>query len=390
MPDTSRYPTNAEINRAKEKAVGGKKDVCIKGKSCSAACIAANEFCLVEIPSSPSAAISQVRDSLEERKERQLPLFDVGSTISEKDAKAGVDKFRRSVQKDILTAIEDGSKEDYNKLRDSVIAYNKKLVEDGIAEKSGLVKVPVTWEKLQKVTSAYNRAYDSLEERATNAALMGDRARYEKEERKLMALVDRLGSKIGNPDSVSPGDIWRDNDGDTHSRSSFLEGLRGSSMLRSATMSHDGEGELRISKMFGEHRIGITLSEHGMSFSFQINGSYNKPEGLGLREGLKIAKETERLFSEVVSHMEEGSEISVHPYGGDGRGRKRRAAYEKFGFATVAGIADMFGRVESGRIVPSDYDSFRDYHRGGDYNFAESDVDRVKTMYVALWGEEPR
>ena len=42
--------TAAQIERAKRMAVGGKRKRCVKGKSCSATCIAANKVCMVDIP----------------------------------------------------------------------------------------------------------------------------------------------------------------------------------------------------------------------------------------------------------------------------------------------------------------------------------------------------
>lgn len=44
------YPKESRISRAKASAVGGKRKRCTKGKNCSAACIAANMVCLVDLP----------------------------------------------------------------------------------------------------------------------------------------------------------------------------------------------------------------------------------------------------------------------------------------------------------------------------------------------------
>jgi hypothetical protein len=44
------YPSERKIARAKAAAVGGKRKRCTKGKNCSAACIAANMVCLVDLP----------------------------------------------------------------------------------------------------------------------------------------------------------------------------------------------------------------------------------------------------------------------------------------------------------------------------------------------------
>jgi hypothetical protein len=44
------YPRESRIAAAKRNAVGGKRKRCTKGKNCSAACIAANMICLVDLP----------------------------------------------------------------------------------------------------------------------------------------------------------------------------------------------------------------------------------------------------------------------------------------------------------------------------------------------------
>jgi hypothetical protein len=53
--------TESKIERAKRRAVGGKRKRCIKGKSCSATCIASNKICLVDIPWVFQGEISKTR-----------------------------------------------------------------------------------------------------------------------------------------------------------------------------------------------------------------------------------------------------------------------------------------------------------------------------------------
>jgi hypothetical protein len=52
--------TASQIERAKRKAVGGKRKRCVKGKSCSATCIAANKVCMVDIPWAAAKGIPKV------------------------------------------------------------------------------------------------------------------------------------------------------------------------------------------------------------------------------------------------------------------------------------------------------------------------------------------
>ena len=65
--------TESEVRRAKENAVGGKADRCVKGKSCSAACIAPNKLCLVDIPSVVSNSLRRVSNLVSRLKERVAP-----------------------------------------------------------------------------------------------------------------------------------------------------------------------------------------------------------------------------------------------------------------------------------------------------------------------------
>jgi hypothetical protein len=57
--------TDAQIARAKQMAVGGKRKRCTKGKNCSAACIQANMICMVDLPWVVSAALSNVKQMVQ-------------------------------------------------------------------------------------------------------------------------------------------------------------------------------------------------------------------------------------------------------------------------------------------------------------------------------------
>lgn len=67
MPDFSTNVGDLDAHRidsAKRKAVGGKRKRCVKGKSCSATCIASNKVCLVDIPWVASNLISEVTSKI--------------------------------------------------------------------------------------------------------------------------------------------------------------------------------------------------------------------------------------------------------------------------------------------------------------------------------------
>lgn len=280
-PNTqTQYPTQSEVVKAKSMAVGGKKDKCVKGKSCSAACIAANKMCLVELPEVLYSSLRRV-----------------ASFIS----KPG---------KNIVEAIKKKSKE---------------------------------------IRSA----------------------QVEREESRIKKI---------DPDTVD---------------NKFIKQLM---KIKSVDVSVRGNAkgeiyDIKISKKVGKHRISVNLEDNGTTFSFTVNGTYEKPRGLTNREGLQIAKETEDIFSKVVKSMANGSAVEVYTYDKDGRGSKRRKAYERFGFApeskNAGGGSFMYGKVYNGEVTGSSYEEYRSFMREKNFNFSEMYSDRVLTMYVALWGEDP-
>ena len=84
--------TSQQIEAAKRKAVGGKRKRCVKGKSCSATCIASNRVCMVDIPWVAAEGIGPMRDKLAKkmstmRVPSELPvrLSDRPSLVKEKD-----------------------------------------------------------------------------------------------------------------------------------------------------------------------------------------------------------------------------------------------------------------------------------------------------------------
>lgn len=358
-------------------------------------------MCLVELPSSMHNEVNKIRDLLtkeeEARNVKQPSLFKVSDYLSKEGVEKAKDKFKADIEPRLHEAIQRGSvgKEDYNKIRQEVADFNKNMVKSGMSDKADLVKMPVEWERLQKIRRAYDKALERLETKAEDAAVLGDRERYDKAERKLIALQKKLGSRLGEEKPHKKGDLWDDMDGDARVNNEFLRGISNSPALRNARIIplHDrGDmDEIEIVRKVGKHKVSLHLESNGTSFSFQIDDSYKKPEGMTNRTGLEIARVTEEMFSAVVGNMEPGSVIQVYPYNGDGRGSKRRRAYERFGFGSEQGEESMYGEVTySGTgLRPSSYSAFSRYKREGEFNFAESKASRVRAMYVALWGEEP-
>ena len=63
----------SQIESAKRRAVGGRKKRCVKGKSCSATCIASNKICLVEIPWVSANNISKIATLVKSKSSSSKP-----------------------------------------------------------------------------------------------------------------------------------------------------------------------------------------------------------------------------------------------------------------------------------------------------------------------------
>lgn len=67
MFDFRRPYTDADVQRARINAKGGGRKRCIKGKSCSAACISGDKVCIVELPWVMSNALPRFRSFIQKR-----------------------------------------------------------------------------------------------------------------------------------------------------------------------------------------------------------------------------------------------------------------------------------------------------------------------------------
>lgn len=399
MP-SSYQPTSADVARAQSRAVGGARPNCSRGKSCSATCISRSDFCLVEFPASPAQALSKLKEevSRERRPEgnKQLEIMDTSGYVTKEGLKGKIDKFKEDNQTKVLDSVRRGSKDDYERLRKEAIDFNKEMVRKGEADKGGLAKVPVTWEKLQEIKAKYNDAYAKIRDRMEDAVLIGDRKRYDKEERKLTELYNKLGVRVGDKESRRPrkGFVWDDFGGDDYKGNKFFKGIRENPLFKNAKIVHDDSdapnATMTIYKKVGKHMLSMHLDDNGTNFSFKIDDSYDKPRNMSRRDSFAIAKLTEEMFRAVTNSMEVGSIVTVYPYDGDGRGKKRERAYQRFGFGSTP-WRSMYGRVTEFGFEPASETAYGRYMREKEFNFAElSKKERIKLMYVALWGEDPK
>jgi hypothetical protein len=109
-------PTASQIRRAKNKAVGGGRKRCVKGKSCSASCIDPNEFCLVDLPDTTTSGINKVRQKVQAK----------GKALKMVVSKGLEGVFNQGV----------------NRFRDLVLRMNQKIDPAGIVIPTRFRKVP--------------------------------------------------------------------------------------------------------------------------------------------------------------------------------------------------------------------------------------------------------
>lgn len=206
-------PTAGEIRRAKVLAVGGKRPKCKGGKACSAACIDPGESCLVEFPDPASVGLGKLSNKIE-----QLSLFDTNKYYT-KEYIDGVKSRREVTRLEISEGIKDamrpsfGSKRPdqknyYEKVRQSAIDFNKELADKGLTDKVKPLKVPVKWEVFKEVSDRYDALSERLIERMKKANASRNKAEYDRQEARLLALHDKMGKKMSKQ-APEKGWLWK-------------------------------------------------------------------------------------------------------------------------------------------------------------------------------------
>ena len=354
-------PTVSEVQRAQERAVGGKKDRCVKGKSCSAACIDPNETCLVEFPDPVSKSITKAA--------QEISPENLDFIVKYRD------DYKDRRYRDIRYAISVDSQYSYDKARNEIIEFNTKLKENGVET----IKVPISWERAKKIEETYIKATDNAIGKAETAAYKGDRKAFDKEIAKLDQMHKLVGARLGLPNEAKEID-WQDYQGKP-----FIGRLYQANLGKNVSIKEQGS-ELSISTRVLGNDVRIQLSNNGTTFTFLVNNSYSSDDDMPRKEKLAIALKVKDLFSKVIQNMNEGSVVEVIPYEGDGKGDARRKAYEKFGFKMSRDETFMYGKVKKGQIVPTTPKTYDAYMDKGDFNFRELKED-VKIIYQMLWGE---
>lgn len=337
-----------------------KRPNCRKGKSCSATCIEMRDRCLVDMPEPPSAATSRLRDKI-----KQLELFPIRKFFSDKIFYSKARLLKRGVERDIIESIQKGDKDGYNSHRQKVIDFNNKIVREGAQDK-GLLKVPATWDRVMKVKKSYEKARGKIEDRLIKAAREGDRDKYDREERRLLAIQKKLGLKVGDTELLARRYFWDKHDGDENEERRdfdlrtrpFIDKLEGKleKLERYGSYVEKSRGSIMISTDVKGYDVKMSLDDNGTTVSFTVDNSYSKPRGISKADSNEIASVVKEMFKAVTSSIGEGAVFQVTPYNGDGRGHGRRKAYERQGFQFNKNTGEMLARVDKdGKLVGLDW-----------------------------------
>lgn len=193
----------SEIRAAKAKAVGGKKDRCRRGKSCSATCISGWKACLVEMPDMVASSINKLRNRV------QTGVSKVGRIVPGKSRKQFLGK----------------KKEDYLRVRGKLAAKVKRSYlkgDEGLAmrgraklhrlenkagSKLNIPKIKdeeLSSKSIRERRERYYSVKGDLKKRLKDAASTGDLNRYNKLEKALLDLTGKAGKKFGDKEIWKP------------------------------------------------------------------------------------------------------------------------------------------------------------------------------------------
>lgn len=171
--------TNSEVNRAKEKAVGGRKVRCRKGKSCSATCISRWKTCLVEMSSELSPSLQKAKNLIGGRSHKVLPGL------------RGKGQFIRESQKTTSNVrLQSGNR--------------------GTSSKLKVPTVDASTSQAQGIRLKYDNFKKALVQELERLSREGKKGSYDKIEERLMRLQGKLGGKLGDKEIVAKGKIWSD------------------------------------------------------------------------------------------------------------------------------------------------------------------------------------
>lgn len=214
--------TAGKVRRAKQKTIGGKKDRCRKGKSCSATCISRWKDCLVEMSDAVSSSLTKTRKAIGKRAEKVVP--GLKGKYLERRRKEYL-KAREFLRTQIKAEGYLGPSRKLNRLNEKLERLDKT-----IGSRLGIPKAkPVSREEqssYDRRAKKYLNALSKVKQQVIQASKEGKKGTYDKLEKKLLDIQSKGGSKFpGLEPKYEKGKFWKDYSGNR-------EGRRGQSYIR--------------------------------------------------------------------------------------------------------------------------------------------------------------
>lgn len=300
--------TVGEVRRAKAKAVGGKKDRCKKGKSCSATCISGWKACLVEMSAGISSSVTQVREKVKGRVRKVVP------GVKGLYLRGQRNEYFKT--RDRLISQMEGSLLRGNVTRYSNLVGRLDKLEKEVGSKLGIEKSPpMSYDKrsrLETRRSRYMEVKNSLLRQAVEASSGGKRGTYEKLEDRLLRLQQKGGSKFGDSRIFSKGEIWTVH---TSMRLSQRKGAftkaqdRLLDLMRKAAKDGDRKEYVKLERglFLIQKRTGDKL---GSSVAFDKNEIWRRMRIEGAKDALKnklveaIATDNRATYDKLMGKLE--------------------------------------------------------------------------------------
>lgn len=215
--------TSGKIKTAKMKAVGGKKDRCRKGKSCSATCISGWKACLVEMPDMVSASVKKFAGKVQSKvaqvkknPERVIP----GKKQEDFKNKKAQQFFlvQAKLRSEMYNSASNGNKRRYEDAEKKLLELQRKAEKTlGKEIKKNPYYEPIKkgdiWEssrgsRLRKRKDKYQELKESYLRNMKIHAKAGSKKLYDDLEKKLLKIQDKAGAKLGDTNLVTKGSTW--------------------------------------------------------------------------------------------------------------------------------------------------------------------------------------
>jgi hypothetical protein len=189
--------SSSKIAVAKNKAVGGKKDRCKKGKSCSATCISSWKDCLVEMSATVSGAVGRFHSKVR----KAIPGAERNEYL--KTRKEVYERVRGRLDQRVKEAAINGDNDRYSKLRQKALDLHKKAGK----------RLGIKWNDPENVwlpiakDRYFNRKAEVVD-KMIKAAKDGDKDRYAKLESSLLRMQSGSAVKFQDGSVIAKGNLW--------------------------------------------------------------------------------------------------------------------------------------------------------------------------------------